>query len=227
MENGNREKVRALTGADSSDVNLLHSLSGQLLSALPRILDAFYGRLRQQSWAHQYIETPQEWRRHRDALRGWVVAVLTQVDLEIEDLMPRVADVHANLEINICWVMAAAAYLKNLVINELSASHQWSLLVLSALERRWSYALALQVGAYEDRWKENLLQKNDELQRAIDERDQRVREVAGLNNILQRMMSRVPLEPAENLEAVKIVQTIGRLLGPEGNGMPGNAVATD
>lgn len=212
MENGNRERIRALIGVDLDTGTLLRGFSGELLSALPRILDAFYGRLQQQSWAHQYIETSEEWRRHRDALRGWVVAVVTQEDQEIEDLLPRVGDVHAALGVNSSWVIGAAAHLKTLVITELSASPGWNPSALMALERRWAYAIALQVGAYEDRWKEGLVQKNEELQRAIDERDRRTREVAGLNRILQQMLSGVHLERAEELQALEVVRTIDRLL---------------
>lgn len=181
--------LKLLLGITPSDLPILRRHSECLLEALPRILDRFYDWLCGDPSAQEHFESPEAWRRHRDAIRGWVVTIATQEDTELEDCAMQAGLFHADVGIPSDSVIAALSFLKSLVINELSASPRWDSLSQAALSRRWSYAMAIMVGTYEVMIPDVRTGKDQELQRALEQIKQQQREVAGLNEMLQQMIA--------------------------------------
>ena len=180
--------LKSLLGITTSDLPILRRHSECLLEALPRILDQFYDRLCGDPLAQEHIKSPDAWRRHRDGVRAWVVTITTQEDSELEEFAMRAGRVHAELGIPSDSVVAALSFLMFLVSNELSSSPSWDFLSQAALRRRWSYAMAIMIGTYEDMTQDVMTAKNQELQRALERIEQQQREVAGFNKMLQQMM---------------------------------------
>ena len=181
--------LKSLLGITPSDLPILRRHSECLLEALPRILDQFYDRLRGDPLAQEHIKSPEAWQRHREGIRGWVVTITTQEDPELEGCAVRAGLFHADLGIPSDSVVAALSVLKSLVINELSATPPWDFLSQAALRRRWSYAMAIMIGTYEDMTPDAQTGKNQELQTALERIKQQQREVTGLNKMLQEMIA--------------------------------------
>ena len=198
MKEDGYERLRSINGLVASDAPSLLRFSERLIIALPEILDEYYGGLQAESWAHEYLKTEEQWQRHRDGVRNWVVTVVTQNDAEIEDLARRTGETHVNLEIHCSWFVASAAHLMALVANKLSSAPDWSASARDALARRWSYSVSIMVKAYEDKY--------------MDQVVQRKQEIASLNKILHQMLIELPEETPQHQEAWAVAHRLDELL---------------
>lgn len=208
--------LKGLSGATARDATALRRLSEHLMDVLPSVLDLFYAFFQQQPLPQQYITTPDQWQRHRDGIRTWIVTAVTQADEELENLSARIGRVHANLELPSSVIITAASSLRELLSTALARSPRWNTALAASLARRWAYGVSLMVEASEEAFREAVNE-----QRAISEHafaevadlTRQADEAAAMTRLLLQIVDDVAKD--DLLQAIQTVHARGSLLQPE------------
>ena len=207
--------LKTLLDLAPRDAATLRCVSEHLMVVLPTMLNTFYRGLQAQEWVREFIHGDQAWRRHRDAIRGFVVTVVTQDDSELEDLAVRTGKVHANLGIHSSRIITSAASLCEAVTGALQSSPRWNQMLADIMARRWAYAVSIMIGAYEDTLREANSEHSVVLQQAysaFESLRQRAQEATALARLLQQILEQLPESHPGRHEAMDISHRMEWLL---------------